>query len=184
MARVGDTIEHPLTGERLTFVETGGGVLKLRIEMVAGGSLPRPHVHPVAEERFEVTAGRIQMVTGGIIRIAEPGEAVVMPCGAAHVWGNPFDEPAAVDVALDPALDMETFFETWFGLANDGKLDLRTQLPSFLQMALLAHDFRREITVPGLTGVVTRNMGRVLAPLARARGYRSRYARYSGTDAP
>ena len=107
-----------------------------------------------------------------------------MPRGAAHVWGNPFDEPAAVDVALDPALDMETFFETWFGLANDGKVDLRTQMPSMLQMVLLAHDFRREITAPGLAGLAARSTGRVLAPLARARGYRSRYARYSGTDAP
>jgi hypothetical protein len=37
MARVGQTIEHPLSGERLTFLETagttGGDLLKISVEM-------------------------------------------------------------------------------------------------------------------------------------------------------
>ena len=113
MARVGETIEHPLTGERLTFVETaattGGGLLKISLEMAPGGFLPRPHAHPRAEERFEVAAGRVQIKTSGRSRIAEAGETVIVPRGAGHVWGNPFDDPATVVVTLRPALKMETF---------------------------------------------------------------------------
>src|ERR1700754_2234286 len=43
MARVGQTIEHPLTGEKLTFLETaattGGDHLKASLEMAPGGFL-------------------------------------------------------------------------------------------------------------------------------------------------
>ena len=63
MAHVGETIEHPLTGERLTFLETaattGGEKLRIAVEMAPGGALAGPHAHPRAEERFEITAGRV-----------------------------------------------------------------------------------------------------------------------------
>ncbi|OBC17126.1 cupin [Mycobacterium sp. 852013-50091_SCH5140682] len=191
MAHAGKTIDHPLTGERLTFLETSattrGEHLKVRLEMAPGGSLPRPHTHPRAEERFEVAAGRVQIVTSGKKRIAEAGETVIVPRGAGHVWGNPFDDPAAVVVTINPALNLETFFETWFGLARDGKLNPRTQIPSFLQAVLVMHDFRAEIGMPGLAGLALRGLGPVVSPLARARGYRSIYPRYSaelpGADA-
>ncbi|MEV3902199.1 cupin domain-containing protein [Mycobacterium sp. NPDC050551] len=188
MAHVGDTIEHPLTGERLTFLETaattGGTFLKLSIEMAAGGFLPRPHVHPRAEERFEIVSGRVQIKTAGTTRVAEAGELVVVPRGADHVWGNPFSDSATVAVTLRPALRMETFFETYFGLASDGKFSSRTQLPTFLQMVLIAHEYREDIGLPGVAGMASRGLGAALAPLARRRGYRSVYARYSDSDAP
>jgi quercetin dioxygenase-like cupin family protein len=188
MARVGETIEHPLTGERLTFVETAattdGELLKVSLEMTPGGSLPRPHVHPGAEERFEVAAGRLEIKTSGRSRIAEAGETVIVPRGAGHVWGNPFDDPAAVVVTLRPALKMETFFETYFGLARDGKVSTKTQLPSFLQAVVLLHEFRDDIGFPGVSGTVTRGLSAVLAPLGRARGYRPRYPQYSDAEAP
>jgi len=68
----------------------------------------------------------VQIVTSGKARVAEAGETVVVPRGADHVWGNPFDDPAAVVVTTNPALNLETFFETWFGLARDGKANRRT----------------------------------------------------------
>ncbi len=183
MARIGQTIEHPFTGERLTFLETAettsGEYLRVNIEMAPGGSLPRPHTHPRAVEQFDVTAGRLRIVTAGKTRTAEAGESVVVPRGASHMWGNPFDETAAVAVTINPALNLEAFFETWFGLANDGKVDPHTQVPTFLQAVLIMHDFRAEIGVPGAAGLALRALGPVLSPLARARGYRSTYAAYS-----
>jgi len=104
--------------------------------------------------------------------------------GADHIWGNPFDDPATITVAIRPALNLETFFETVFGLASDGKLDPKTQMPSFLQMVLLLHEYRNDVTLPGVAGVATRGLGLVLAPLARARGYRGRYPQYSDPDSP
>jgi quercetin dioxygenase-like cupin family protein len=188
MARIGESIEHPLTGERLTFLETaattGGDHLKISLEMAPGGFLPRPHTHPRAEERFEVATGRIEIKTDGKSRIADAGETVIVPRGAGHVWGNPFDDPATVVVELRPALRLETFFETFFGLASDGKFSTRTQLPSFLQTVVLFHEFRDEIGAAGVAGTAARGLLAVLAPLARARGYRSVYPQYSSADAP
>ncbi len=109
---------------------------------------------------------------------------MIVPRGAGHVWGNPFDDPATVVVTLRPALAMETFFETLFGLASDGKFSKRTQLPTFLQAVVLFHEFRDEIGSPGVAGTATRGLLAVLAPLARARGYRSIHSQYSAPDAP
>ena len=126
MAHVGETIEQPLTGERLTFLETaattGGDFLKISMEMAPGGYLPRPHAHPRAEERFEVATGRIEIKTDGKSRIADAGETVIVPRGAGHVWGNPFDDPATVVVELRPALRVETFFETFSRLDDMTRL--------------------------------------------------------------
>jgi quercetin dioxygenase-like cupin family protein len=186
MAQVGQTIEHPLSGERIVFLAatTGGDLLKISLEMAPGGILGAAHVHPRAQEEFEVLSGRIQLKTDGKTRVADAGESVIVPRGASHIFGNPFDDPATIAIALRPALKMETFFETVFGLASDGKLNTKTQMPSFLQMALLAHDYREDIGLPGVAGIATRGLGLVLAPLARARGYRSRYPQYSAADAP
>jgi quercetin dioxygenase-like cupin family protein len=186
MARIGQTVEQPLSGERLTFLETAattnGVFLKVRIEMAPGGALARPHVHPRADEEFEVVSGRVQLKSSGKSRVADPGEKIVVPRGADHIWGNPFDDPATVTVVLRPALQMETFFETAFGLAMDGKLNPKTQLPSFLQSILILHEYRDDCTLPGVAGVAARGLGAVLAPLARARGYRGRYPQYSDPD--
>jgi quercetin dioxygenase-like cupin family protein len=188
MAQVGKTIVHPLSGERLTFLETaattGGDLLKISIEMAPGGVLGRPHVHPRAEEEFEVLSGRIQLMSSGTTRVAEAGESVIVPSGADHIWGNPFDDPATITVAVRPALKLETFFETLFGLASDGKLNTKTQMPSFLQMILIVHEYRDDVTLPGFAGTATRGLGVVLAPVARARGYRGRYPQYSDPDSP
>jgi quercetin dioxygenase-like cupin family protein len=188
MARVGETIEHPLTGERLTFLETaattGGDLLKISIDMAPGGTLARPHVHPRSVEEFEILRGRIQIKTDGKTRVADVGESVIVPRGAAHVWGNPFDDLATVTVAVRPALKMETMFETVFSLASDGKLNPKTQMPSFLQLMLTAHAYREEIVMPGVAGMALRGLSSVLTPLARARGYRSRYPQYSDSDSP
>jgi quercetin dioxygenase-like cupin family protein len=188
MAHVGQTIEHPLSGERLTFLETaattGGDLLKISIDMAPGGILGAAHVHPRAHEEFEVLSGRIQLKTSGKTRVADAGQRIIVPRGADHIWGNPFDDPATVAVGLRPALKMETLFETLFGLANDGKLNTKTQMPSFLQLILMAHEYRHDITLPGVGGVATRAVGAVLSPLARARGYRARYPQYSSPDAP
>ncbi len=119
MAQVGQTIEHPLSGERLTFLETaattGGDLLKISVEMAPGGILGAAHVHPRAQEEFEVLSGRIQLKTSGKTRVADAGERIIVPRGADHIWGNPFDDPATVTCVFRPALKMETLFETLFG---------------------------------------------------------------------
>lgn len=188
MARVGQTIVQPLSGERLTFLETaattGGDLLKMSIEMAPNGAVAMAHIHPQAAEEFEVQSGRIQFTSAKTTRTVEAGERVLVPPGVDHVWGNPFDTPATVTVSVRPALKLETFFETVFGLAADGKLNTKTQRAGLLQTVLILHAYRNEVTLPGVAGIVMRVLGGVLAPVARARGYRERYPQYSDPDSP
>ena len=84
---------------------------------------------------------------------------MIVPSGADHILGNPFDDPATITVAVRPALKLETFFETIFGLASDGKLNTKTQMPNFLQTVLNTHEYRDDVTLPGFAG--TANADRV-----------------------
>jgi quercetin dioxygenase-like cupin family protein len=188
MANVGETIEHPITGERITFLETAsssnGEVLKLDFEMRAHGFVPAIHAHPHQEERFTLDSGRLRIKSAGREWIAEPGQNVVVPRGAGHTFGNPFDGPAHLVIELRPALRMETYFETYFGLARDGRVSSKSGLPSLLQFALLIREYRHELSAPPPFGALGAALVAVLGPLARARGYKARYGRYEDPAGP
>jgi len=177
------TIVHPLSGERIVFLkrsrDTAGQLLEADNFVAPRGAIA-PHIHPQMEETFRVRNGPITFRIDGVETTHAAGETVIVPRGAVHEWWNPVatDEVAAT-MEFRPALDMETFFETWFGLASDGKLG-ENQRPAILQTMVLLHDFRREITVPGPEGLLIKLLGPVLAPIGRRAGYRSRYERYSG----
>ena len=180
------TIVHPLSGERLVFRrrsrDTAGELLEADNFVAPRGAI-KPHSHPGMEETFRILHGPITFRIDGVESTHRAGETVVVPRGAVHEWWNPVasDEVAAT-LEFRPALDMETFFETWFGLAADGKVDVNLR-PALLQTMVLLRDFRHEITVPGPDGLLVKLLGPILAPIGRRAGYRSRYERYSGRPA-
>jgi quercetin dioxygenase-like cupin family protein len=188
MARVGEIIEHPVTGERITFLETAassdGAVLRMAFEMRPHAFIAGAHAHPKQEERFAVGAGRIRVTRGKQEWIAGTGDEVVVPRGTGHTWGNPFDEPAQVVIELRPALRAETYFETYFGLARDGRVNPKNGLPSLLQFALMLHEYRDEFAAPPPVGVLGAAVAAALSPIARARGYRARYGTYEDPNGP
>ena len=68
MAYAGQIIENPVSGERITFRETaadtGGELLAIDLELRPDGHVPGMHVHPIQEERFEVTDGTMRFKLG------------------------------------------------------------------------------------------------------------------------
>jgi quercetin dioxygenase-like cupin family protein len=168
---------HPVTGERIVFTkragDTGGEVLEFVLRMAPGGFIATPHVHPYAEERFEVGGAPVMIQVGRSRRLYQPGEVAVVPAGVPHNWWNPSTEEAATLIQLRPALDMETVFETMFGLAADGKVNR-------LQMMVLARAYRREVTPPRPLSWFVGPLSAVLAPIGSRLGYLPRYDRYSG----
>lgn len=183
MAHAGKVIEHPVTGERITFLttagDTGGQLLRLDLHVSPHGFVAGAHVHPGQEERFEVRSGRISLNEHGSQRVVSPGEVVNVPAGTTHAWGNPFDEPADITVEFRPALDTEAFFENFFGLAKDGRVDPKSGMPQGLQLMALGREFRHEMALPPPIGPVLSVVAAVIAPIARLLGYRGRYKRYS-----
>jgi quercetin dioxygenase-like cupin family protein len=178
---------HPVTGERIVFRkrsrDTGGELMEMTLYLAPGGFIAAPHVHPNQEERFEVQGASVMFRVAGKERIYQPGEVAVVAAGVPHVWWNASQQEAATLVQFRPALDTETFFETFFGLARDGKVG-RNGLPNPLQMSVLARAYTREMALPPPAQWVLGPLAIAIAPLARALGYRARYDEYSGPPRP
>jgi quercetin dioxygenase-like cupin family protein len=174
---------HPVTGERIVFrkraFDTAGELLEMTLYLAPSGFIAAPHVHPNQEERFEVAGAPVMFKVAGKERLYQPGEIAVVPAGVPHVWWNPSQEESTTLVQFRPALDTETFFETFFGLARDGKVG-KNGLPNPLHMMVLARAYHREMALPAPAQQVLGTMAFLLAPIGRAFGYRGRYDRYSG----
>lgn len=135
------------------------------------------HTHTVQEERFDVREGWLTFRLNGDVRRAGPGEEVVVPPGSRHSFWNAEDTYAVAILEVRPALNIETTFETMFGLARDGKTNAKG-MPSLLQIAVLSVAADGYVAGPPIW--LQRSALRALAFVARRAGYRERYAKYSG----
>jgi quercetin dioxygenase-like cupin family protein len=182
MARSGDVIENPVTGERIEFLrtaaETGGALLRVVLSVKPHGFLAAEHEHPRQEERFEVLSGTMRVRLRGVERVLGAGESVAVPPGTPHAWFNDGSGELRALVEFRPALKTELFCETFFGLARNGKTG-KNGLPNLLQLAVLARAFRDEGRLTRPPWAVQRVVFALLAPPARVLGYRAHYARYS-----
>jgi mannose-6-phosphate isomerase-like protein (cupin superfamily) len=180
MARAGDVLENPATGERLVFLRTAseGDVLDYELEFVPRGFSARDHLHPLQEERHEVLEGSLGLVVAGRELRLGPGDVETVPRATQHRIFPTEDGPIKARFTLRPALESEVLLETLFGLARDHKVG-RTGNPSPLQLAVIFDEFAelgRPVKPPP---AVQRALFAPLAALGRARGYRARYPEYS-----
>src|ERR671938_386329 len=141
MIHAGDTIENPITGERIVFnktsAETGGEAVEIEVYVRPGGVVAAAHVHPYQSERFEVISGRIGMKLGRRSLEAGPNDIVVVEPGTPHKFWNAGDEELHFVTVVKPALQFERLLETMFGLAADGKTN-RKGMPNPLRLAVIA----------------------------------------------
>ena len=95
MAKAGDIIENPVTGERITFLkttqETNGELLHIEYVLPPGFSKSE-HFHPHQEERHEVLSGTLRGRVGGQEHDYAEGERVVGPAGVPRAWRNSTSE--------------------------------------------------------------------------------------------
>jgi mannose-6-phosphate isomerase-like protein (cupin superfamily) len=188
MARAGDTIESPLSGARIVFLktarDTNGELLQLDDVMKGGRRVPIEHVHPHMEERFEILSGTARLSMRGQERDVGAGQKVVVPAGTPHVWGNPNEDDVHLILEFRPALRMEEWFETFFGLQRDGKVNPKSGLPNPLQWAVISREYEDEIYLASPPLFVQRVHFGLLAAIGKLLGYRARYLAYSGTEEP
>jgi mannose-6-phosphate isomerase-like protein (cupin superfamily) len=179
MARTGDNIEHPVTGERIEFLttagDTGGEALRMELLVEPRGFAAAEHVHPRQEERFEILSGIIRYRVDGVEREAGAGDELVVPKGVPHVWENGGEEDLRMILEFRPALRSEEFFESYFGLGQDGKTNPKTGLPNPVRMAVLLHEYRNEIHLARPPLFVQRIAFGALALVGRLLGYEARY---------
>jgi quercetin dioxygenase-like cupin family protein len=187
MARAGDIIENPMTGERITFLktteETKGELLRFEYVFPPRFSIPE-HVHPAQEERHEVLSGTLWGRVGGREQVFTEGQRVVGPARVPHAWRNPSEhEELRLVSEIRPPLRFETLFETGFGLARDGKTTRQGVPKNPLQLAVLAYETRDMFyftrpPIPVQKAFLALFAG--LAFVGRLLGYKASYPKYSG----
>ena len=178
MAKAGDVIRNPLTGETVTFLVTSAdsnGEL-LRIEMVAepGAAGATEHVHPKLTESYDMQEGSLHVRLRGMLNVVEAGERFEFPRGTPHSFRNPEQVPARVVVEFRPAGGFEAFMETVYALARDGKTNAQGR-PNLLQSAVIGRAHLDDFALASPPVWAQRVFFALLAPIGRLFGYRARY---------
>jgi mannose-6-phosphate isomerase-like protein (cupin superfamily) len=178
MIRAGDTIENPVTGERIVFRktshDTGGEAVVIECFVKPHGFVAAAHVHPAQEERFEILRGTVGFHTPQGERLAGPGERVTVPAGTPHKFWNAGDEEVHFVCEVRPALQFEQLLETMFALAADGKTN-RKGMPNPLRLAVIANAHFDTVRLPFPPAWMQRVGLALGAPLGRLLGYRPTY---------
>jgi mannose-6-phosphate isomerase-like protein (cupin superfamily) len=176
------TFTNPAIGHRIAFLQTGtqtNGEL-LQIEYAVERPEDKPviplHKHLKCEERFEVVQGKLGVILNGEQKTLESGDSVTIQPGTLHTFWNAGEGEMRFITEVRPPGDLQTYWETVFGLAQDGKVNANG-LPNLLQLAVvapLADSYDPRLPVP-----VTKLLVAVLGGIGRLLGYKDRYPQYS-----
>ena len=174
MIHAGDSVENPVTGERLIFRqtsrETGGEAVVVETIVKPNGFVAAAHVHAAQEERFEILRGSVGFKLGRRKLVAGPGQRVTVPAGTPHKFWNAGDDVAHFVCEIRPALQFESLIETMFALAADGKTN-RKGMPNPLRLAVIAQAHFDTVQLSFPPAIVQRLALALGAPLGRAVGY-------------
>ena len=187
MISKGDTLYNPVTGERMTFLETAaetnGEHVLIELRSDPGGFVAAAHVHPSQVEVFEVVTGRIGLKVDGEKMEAGAGETVVVEAGQAHKWWNAGPGELVFRCKVSPALEFESLIETMFALAADGKTN-RKGMPNPFRLAVIANAHFQTVQLPVVPAWMQKAALAMGAPVGRAMGYGPTYQREANAAKP
>ena len=157
---------------RQTAADTGGTLLQIETFNPRGPAEPE-HVHPRQESNARVLAGALHFSVRGEVRVVRVGEMITIPANVPHYFWNEGEEVAHASQEFRPALRTEDFFEAYFALAREGKLNARGMPPNLLHLAVLTAAYWDVIRVTRPPVLVQHIFATLLAPLGRLCGYRA-----------
>lgn len=176
MARAGDRIDNPLTGDKVLFIQTAsdtnGEYLRFEEWLEVGGYGPVEHIHPLQHERFQVVSGTMGILLEGNVHILHKGDCMTVPPGKRHRWWNAGAEELDHISEFRPALQFEKYMETFFALGRSGKTFKLGGLPYALQFMLLSDTYRETVYLTPLPIPVQKVLYAIVAPIARLMGYK------------
>ena len=156
-----------------TTEETNGERVVIEIFYEGTGIMPPTHFHPNQDEHFEVLSGEVLGVVDGKDITLKAGDTLDIPAGTAHqMW---CEEPTKQRWTTSPALKTERFFETMWGLQQDGKTG-DGPMPSLPQTALTLRRFSDEFRLSSPPGPLQDLLTMPLAALARLAGMEPEYS--------
>jgi quercetin dioxygenase-like cupin family protein len=178
MIRAGDTIENPVTGERLVFTktsaETNGEYVLFECLVKPSGFVAAAHVHPFQQERFQILEGSVTFRIDGQELPTTAGDAILIPAGRSHQFWNAGGEEARFACEVRPALQFEQLIETMFSLAQAGKTNKRG-MPNPLRLAVIAKAHFDTVRLPFPPAWMQRVGLALGAPLGSMLGYRATF---------
>lgn len=149
----------------MTFLPAGGDTLRAESVLQPKAFVPM-HVHLRQHERFEVTAGELDVWIAGQHRLVGSGGYATIAPGVPHRFHNRSRHRVEVDVAIWPALRTQQLFDTLFALDRAGALN-RMGAPGPLRLGLLTREFGDELFLLARVPARLRlAVGRLLGALA------------------
>jgi len=121
VARPGDELRNPHTGQSIRFVSIDDDLLVMETSYKAGGAQAPAHFHPSQEERFEVLSGAVLTAVDGEQQVLAEGDTITVPAGTSHTFGGHPEQDATVRWEVRPALRTDELFELLFGLADGSR---------------------------------------------------------------
>lgn len=174
VVRVGDVIEHPTTGEKMVFLQTGaetnGELLQIDMFVKPGGFVAAEHIHPHQAERFVVQAGTITLQIDGRQQTLRAGQEVTVPPQTRHVWWNSGPDELRVLLEFRPAGRFAEYITGLFALAQAGQSDAKGRINP-VAYAVIDRKYSDVLTVTNPPRVVQRILFALLYPLGRLLGY-------------
>ena len=163
-----ETIENPVTGERVRWLQSSPGLLRAEWRIAPGSHSMERHRHPRGDERVAVLAGVLGLELDGRTLTLHPGDAVTIPAGTAH---RIYNEDAARELVLHVELTepgrMRLLVDTFFRLAREGRTD-RNGLPDLLCLAAILRDHRDDLELAWPPAFISRPMFAALARVHQA----------------
>lgn len=178
MAKQGDKITNIRTGQimifRQTAAETNGQLLEIECFSPPSDVKEPEHIHPLQENIFKIISGSCIFKVEGKERFVEAGQTISIPAKTRHHFWNSGDTVAHYMQEFRPAFHIDKFFETFFALARDEKLN-KKGIPNFFRFSLIALKHKDEIRLTNPPWALQLLTYRVLAPIGYLIGYRSDY---------
>ena len=178
MIEKGQTLVNPVTGERMTFLETaaetGGERVVIELRADPGGAVAAAHVHPGQWEIFTVISGTLGAKVAGRKAELGPGQAVGVAPGVSHTWWNAGEGELVFRCEIRPALQFESLIETMFSLAADGKTN-KKGMPNPFRLAVIANAHFDTVQLPRIPAWMQKVALALGAPVGKAIGYGPTY---------
>ena len=178
MIEKGQTLVNPVTGERMTFLETAtetdGERVVIELRADPGGAVAAAHVHPSQWETFSVVSGTLGAKVAGEQGEFGPGQTLGVAPGVAHTWWNAGDDELVFRCEVRPALQFESLIETMFSLAAEGKTN-KKGMPNPFRLAVIANAHFDTVQLPVVPAWMQKVALAMGAPVGRAMGYGATY---------
>lgn len=136
---------------------------------------PPEHYHEHSEERFEVRAGEAVFHVDGRDERVVAGESITVAPGERHTFSIVGDTLCHMIVDIRSPGKLSAVLPTLGGIAHDEAVDADHPL----QQAAIARRLDGNTVFTEIPPTLSRPLNAFLGPIARLRGYRGAYAKYT-----